>query len=322
VPRTIRHISEHTHRGGGYWLMAHPLGDGDDPATPYRVVFGHDGPVPERDDAVTADEVAAALTAVHGPETLLAGLRWGTRFSDAARQVEHYRAGPLLFAGDAAHIHAPIGGQGLNLGVQDAVNLGWKLAAHLRGTPAGTGSQINTVLDTYHAERHPVGAQVIATARAQSLLMSPAPEADDVWALRAIVTDLLGLPDANRHVAGLMSGLALRYDLGDDHPLVGARLPDLGLDVGDDPTTVAALLRPGCGLLLELDAEPGVRALTPDLDRVGARVVDSPVGTDLDASRVLVRPDGHVAWADTGTDPRPDTALRRWFGLGAPVAVA
>jgi len=252
---------------------------------------------------------------VHGPGTVLGGLRWGTRFSDAARQVEHYRAGPLLFAGDAAHIHAPIGGQGLNLGVQDAVNLGWKLAAHLRGQP--------DLLDTYHAERHPVGAQVIATARAQSLLMNPAADADDAWALRGIVTDLLRLPDANRHVAGLMSGLSLRYDLGDDHPLVGARLPDLALDAGAGPTTLADLQRGGHGLLLDLDpADPGVRPLGPGVDEVGARVLDSPVGTDVDARRVLVRPDGYVAWADTGADPSPDAALRRWFGLAAPAPVA
>ncbi|WP_214402956.1 FAD-dependent oxidoreductase [Pseudonocardia lacus] len=314
VPRTVRHISEHTHHGGGYWMMSHPLGDGADPATPYRIVVGHAGPAPERDDPVTADEVAVALAAVHGPETTLARLRWGTRFSDAARQVEHYRAGPLLFAGDAAHIHAPVGGQGLNLGVQDAMNLGWKLAAHLRGRA--------DVLDTYHDERHPVGARVIATARAQSLLMNPAPEADDAWALRGIVTDLLRLPEANRHIAGLMSGLSLRYDLGDDHPLVGARLPDLSLDAGDGPTTVAALQHSGHGLLLELDGEPGVRELVAGVDRVGARVLDSPVGTGLDARRVLVRPDGYVAWADTGADPTPDAALRRWFGAPAPAPVA
>jgi hypothetical protein len=120
-----------------------------------------------------------------------------------------------------------------------------------------------------------------------------------------------------------MSGLSLRYDLGDDHPLVGARLPDLGLDAGDGPTTVADLQRTGRGLLLELDAdERGVRELAPGVDRVGARVLDSPVGTGLDAGRVLVRPDGYVAWVDTGADPHPDAALRRWFGVGTPAAVA
>jgi 2-polyprenyl-6-methoxyphenol hydroxylase-like FAD-dependent oxidoreductase len=315
VPRRVGHISEHTRMANGYWMMTHPLGAADDPDLIHRIVFGKQGAAPGRDEPVTADEVAAALTAVHGAETVLGTLRWGTRFSDATRQVEAYRAGPLLFAGDAAHIHPPMGGQGLNLGVQDAMNLGWKLAAHLRGHP--------DVLDTYHVERHPIGARVIATARAQSVIMSPAPDADDVLALRDIMIELIGLPDGNRAMAGRMGGLDIRYDLGDEHPLVGARLPDLSLDAGSGPTTVAALQRSGHGLLIELGEEPGeVRPLADGVDRVAARVLDSPVGTGLDARRVLVRPDGYVCWADTGADPEPDAALARWFGVGSPVAVS
>jgi 2-polyprenyl-6-methoxyphenol hydroxylase-like FAD-dependent oxidoreductase len=312
VPRQVRHISEHTREANGYWMMTHPLGPADDPDLVYRIVFGARGAVAERDEPVTEAEVARALTAVHGPETVLARLRWGTRFSDATRQVEAYRAGPLLFAGDAAHIHPPMGGQGFNLGVQDAVNLGWKLAAHLRGQDG--------VLDTYHVERHPVGARVIETARAQSLLMGPQPDDAAAWALRGIVTELIATPDGNRVLAGRMSGLDIRYDLGSEHPLVGARMPDLSLDAGEGPTTVATLQRSGRGLLLELaGGEPGVSPLADGVDRVVARVLDSPVGTELAAGRVLVRPDGHVCWVDTDS-PEPDAALRRWFGAGAALA--
>ncbi len=192
----------------------------------YRVVFG--GPEQEtlsRQAAVTAAEVARALTAVHGPPTELRRLLWGSRFSDATRQVTAYRCGRILFAGDAAHIHSPIGGQGLNLGIQDAVNLGWKLAAHVQGrAPAG-------LLDSYHTERHPVAARVLATTRAQGVLMSPPPDADDVRALREIVIDLARLPDANRYLAGLMCGLDLRSGRGlllelGRPPLHPASVPD------------------------------------------------------------------------------------------------
>jgi 2-polyprenyl-6-methoxyphenol hydroxylase-like FAD-dependent oxidoreductase len=332
VPQTVGHISGHTRRGGGYWMLMHPLGDTTDPSTPHRVVFG--GPEQAtlpRDAPVTATEVAAALAAVHGPETQLGRLRWGTRFSDATRQLTSYQHGPVLFAGDAAHIHPPMGGQGLNLGVQDAMNLGWKLAAQLRGdAPAG-------LLDSYHAERHPVAARVLAVTRAQSVVMSPPPDADDVRALRDIMTDLARLPDANRYLAGMMSGLDLRYETSigtersaggtsigtaDGYPLVGTRMVDLSLETVDGPTTVSTLLRSGRGLLLEFgaaDAGEAADAVHPRVDRVVARVVDSPVGTAVGADRVLVRPDGYVCWAGKGADS-PEAALRRWFGAAVPVS--
>jgi len=294
--------------------------------------------------------VAAALTAVHGPETQLGRLRWGTRFSDATRQLTSYRHGPVLFAGDAAHIHPPMGGQGLNLGVQDAMNLGWKLAAQLRGdAPAG-------LLDSYHAERHPVAARVLVVTRAQSVLMSPPPDADDLHALRDIMIDLAQLPDANRYLAGMMSGLDLRYeteqsaggasidteqsaggasidteqsaggasiDTAEGDPLVGTRMVDLSLETVDGPTTVSTLLRSGRGLLLELgaaDAGEAADAVHPRVDRVVARVVDSPVGTAAGADRVLVRPDGYVCWAGSGPADSPEAALHRWFGAAVPVS--
>ena len=311
VPRSVTHISTLIRTGGGFWMLMNPLGS----AGLYRVVFGsaeQDG-LP-RQAPVTADEVARALTAVHGPKTKLAKLRWGSRFSDAARQVTNYRHGRVLFAGDAAHIHSPIGGQGLNLGVQDAMNLGWKLAAHVQGrVPAG-------LLDSYHTERHPVAARVLATTRAQAVLMSPPPHADDLLALREIVTELARLPDANRYLAGLMSGLDLRYDFDESDPLVGTRMIDLSLQTTGGSTTVSALLWPGRGLLLELDGQPSPpqTPLPPSVTWVTARVIDSPVGTALGASpginRVLVRPDGYVCWVGAGPNSSPESALQRWFG--------
>ena len=189
----------------------------------------------------------------------------------------------MLFAGDAAHIHLPVGGQGLNLGIQDAVNLGWKLAATVaHRAPDG-------LLDSYHAERHPVAARVLATVRAQGVIMNPPPEADDVRALRDIVTDLARLPDANRYLAGLMSGLALRYDLGDQDPFVGTRMIDLSLRTADGPTTVSELLRTGRGLLLELDG-PGRRPSRAWSTTSRPRSSTRRWARTLPARRVLVRP--------------------------------
>jgi hypothetical protein len=197
--------------------------------------------------------------------------------------------------------------------VADAMNLGWKLAAHVQGhAPAG-------LLDSYHTERHPVAARVLATTRAQAVLMSPPPDADDLQALREIVTDLARLPDANRYLAGLMSGLDLRYDCCDSDPLVGVRMIDLSLQTPSGHTTVSALLRPGRGLLLDLDDHPLPRSPLPHgVTRVAARIIDSPLGTALGASpgtdRVLVRPDGYVCWVGAGPNASPESALERWFG--------
>jgi 2-polyprenyl-6-methoxyphenol hydroxylase-like FAD-dependent oxidoreductase len=294
VPRRMAHISQLTRRTTDTFMLLHPLFGPDEDTGVYRAVFG--GPEQQttpREAAVSLAEVQRAISSVHGPETRVAGVRWGTRFTDATRQVENYRHGRVFFAGDAAHIHSPIGGQGLNLGVQDAMNLGWKLAAHLDGTAAAG------LLETYNAERHPVAARVLALTKAQRILMAPQPDDHDVWALRDVLTDLLTVPEANRRLAGVMSGVDIRYDLGSDEPLVGRRMPDLDLRTADGPTRVSALLHKGNWLLLDLADLPPV-ALPPRVHHVVAEADD--FGTD----RVLVRPDGYVASVGT-----PD--LQRWF---------
>jgi 2-polyprenyl-6-methoxyphenol hydroxylase-like FAD-dependent oxidoreductase len=252
-------------RGGGM-VDVLPLRNGV-----YRaLIAGPEQQTIDRDAPITLDEVRRAVPDVRE-------IRWASRFTDASRQVERYRYGRVLFAGDAAHIHAPTGGQGLNLGLQDAFNLGWKLAAALRGN--------TTVLDTYHDERHPAGAAVLANTRAQGVLLIPD---DDIAALRDILSDLLRIPEANRHLAGLISGLDIHYDLPGDHPLVGRRLPHL------DPS----VLHSGRAVVLELGDTP----------RHGG--MPHPRG-DIEVDTLLVRPDGHVGWVDDGFEPL-DTALARW----------
>jgi len=232
---------------------------------------------------------------------------WVNSFGDASRQLTHYRHGRILFAGDAAHQQMPIGGQALNLGLQDAFNLGWKLALHVRGkAPA-------ELLDTYHAERHAVGRAVLANIRAQALMLLGPPAVEP---LRALLTELIALDDVRTHLAGMISGLDVHYDLdGPPHPLLGRRLPYTTLRIGPRRVDSTYLLRTGEGVLVDL------RADLPDLpladhwpDRV-SRVAAVPESAEVwqGAERVLLRPDGHVAWAGTGQDGLSE-ALERWFG--------
>ena len=283
VPRRMGHISEMTRKADGYWAMLVPLGDDR-----YRLTFGlrHETSDVPRDTPVAEQEIADALRAVYGPQTQLSAVDNASRFSDATRQLDHYRVdGRVLFAGDAAHIHPPYGGQGLNTGVQDAFNLGWKLAATVqRRAPRG-------LLDTYQAERHPVGAQVLRLTSAQRLLADPKPDSDEA-ALRDVFVDLMRLPDANRHLAGLMSGLSLGYDLPGDHPLTGHRVPDVDLVVAGEHTRLSALFMTGHAVLLDLAGLPADPPLPPRVDLVRA------TGTArLPAAAVLLRPDGYVCWA-------------------------
>ncbi|MFJ7278225.1 FAD-dependent monooxygenase [Kitasatospora sp. NPDC098663] len=293
VPTERKHFSQYTRVGGGFHSILHPIGP-----DLYRMLFGKlSGQGPDRETPVSADEVREALHAVYGPDTELGELRAASRFGDAVRQVERYREGRVFFAGDAAHIHMPIGGQGVNLGLQDAVNLGWKLAGTIRGwAPEG-------LLDSYHEERHPVAARVLRHTRAQAVIMNPGGD-EELGTVRELVTELLGLPDTNRYVSGMMSGLDLRY------PGVGPRLIDLDLTTEDGPTRASRLMHSGRGLLLTLDGKR--RSVGDRSDRV--EHVMAKTDEDVDgAGALLVRPDGYLAWTDTDGTPL-DTALARWFG--------
>jgi bifunctional hydroxylase/dehydrase len=273
-----------------------------------RVVLHEHGSRAPDDLAPPAFEEARALCRrIIGADFGDGPARWLTRFADRSGQVTHYRRGRVLLAGDAAHVHWPGGGQGLNLGVQDVVNLGWKLAAEIHGwAPAG-------LLDTYHAERHPVGEAVLTNTRAQALLMLGGPE---VASLRGVLTALLRLEDTNRHLAGEVSAVDVRYDLGGGHPLVGRRMPHAELLTAAGATTTTRLLRPARGVLLDLAGGGAARIAgarwSGRVDVVTGRRT-SPELEGIDA--LLLRPDGHVAWvAPAAAGPDLETALRRWFG--------
>ncbi|MBZ4319667.1 FAD-dependent monooxygenase [Streptomyces huiliensis] len=270
--------------GGGPFLI--PLGDGV-----HRFLFAAPDQAVDREAPVTAEEVRTALATGPGPHLALRELRWASRFTDASRQADRYAVDRVLLAGDAAHIHFPAGGQGLNLGMQDAFNLGWKLAATVRGhAPRG-------LLDTYHTERHPVGAAVLENTRAQLALLNPD---DDVRALRSLVSGLLAEPAANRRIAGMISGLDIRYPMPPGtpaHPLLGTRLPNIQL-----PTAR--------GLFLTRTPTPSLHtAIAPWRGRV-----DHTTLPDLPADALLLRPDGHVCWAGTPTTAGLRPALHHWFG--------
>ena len=255
----------------------------------------------DRDTPVTEEEILGAIRTACGADPGLKEVRWASRFSNACRQVPEYRTGRVLLAGDAAHIVVPLGGQGLNLGVQDAFNLGWKLAAVVRGHAP------DALLDTYHAERHPVAAALLREARAQfALLDSGRGGADELAPLREILTELLRLPDTNRHLAGVVSGLGVRYDLpGAGHELLGARMPDVELG----GTRLFELLRTGRGVLLDFGGLSGDASAWAG--RVDLRRCAPPDGFG-DLGAVLVRPDGHICWV--GGADGPEESLHRWFG--------
>jgi len=261
------------------------------------------------------DELREALVAVYGTDFGLRGANWISRFTDMTRQAASYRDGRVLLAGDAAHVHPPQGGQGLNTGIQDAVNLGWKLAQVVNGTSP------DSLLDTYHAERHPVGARVLHNTMAQVALGSPD---DRHQALRDTMIDLLGMDEPRRRIAAMLCGLDIRYDLGAGHPLVGRRMPDLDVHTADGPTRVYALLHDARPVLLNF-GEAGGFDIAPWAKRV--RLVDAshegvwelPVLGEIAAPpAVVIRPDGHVAWAGDPTDPELPHALATWFGAAAP----
>ncbi|MGI5171243.1 rifampin monooxygenase [Spirillospora sp. CA-253888] len=271
---------------------ATPLEDGV-----YRVGAPAEGVAEDRAAPPTLEEFKQQLRTWAGTDFGAHSPRWLSRFGDATRQAERYRVGRALLAGDAAHVHPPTGGQGLNLGVQDAFNLGWKLAAEVNGwAPEG-------LLDSYHAERHPVGARVLANTRAQMTLLGTDP---GPTALRGLLSELMDFEEVNRYVTELITATGVRYDLGEGHELLGRRMRDVKLTRG----RLYELMHGGRGLLLD---QTGRLSAAGWADRVD-HVVDT--SEELDAPALLLRPDGHVAWV--GEDQRELSGrLSEWFG--APV---
>jgi rifampicin monooxygenase len=263
----------------------------------YGFVLRAEGVAEDRTGPPTLEEFKQRLRALAGTDFGAHAPRRLTRFGDATRLAERYRTGRVLLAGDAAHIHPPLGGQGLNLGIQDAFNLGWKLAAEVNGwAPEG-------LLDSYHTERHPVAADVLDTTRAQVELTSPEPGPQ---AVRRLLAELMDFEDVNRYLIEKITAIGVRYDFGDGHELLGRRLRDVGLKHG----RLYGLMHGGRGLLLD---QTGRLSVAGWADRVD-HVVD--VSEELDVPAALLRPDGHVAWV--GEDQQELLSqLPRWFG--APV---
>ncbi len=259
----------------------------------------------------TLGDLSEALITVYGTDFGVHSPTWISRFSDATRQAVAYRAERVLLAGDAAHIHYPAGGQGISLGVQDAVNLGWKLAQVVNGISA------DEILDTYHAERHPVGARALRYTMAQSALQR---SDDRMDALVGVLSELVAMDEPRKQLAGMVSGLDIHYDLGEGHPLLGRRIPDLDLRTPDGPVRVFELLHDATPLLLEFGAA-GDLDISPWADRVRRidaiydGVWDLPVlGTVTAPAAVMIRPDGYVAWVGDGTGAGLPEALTTWFG--------
>ena len=305
----VRHDERGTHALG---RVEYEVRDGE-------VIYADSGPIrvlvtEERVGAMTEPtlhELRDAVISVYGTDFGMQTPTWISRFTDATRQAAAYRVGRVLLAGDAAHVHYPVGGQGLGLGVQDAVNLGWKLARVVTGTsPEG-------LLDTYHAERHPVTARVLRYTMAQLALQR---RDSRMQALVEQVSELAGLDEPRKRLAGLHSGLDIHYDLGEGHLLLGRRMPDLDLTTAEGPHRVFELLHEARPLLLNL-GRPGDLDIAPWADRV--QLIEAshegewelPVlGTISSPNAVLIRPDGYVAWVGEGTDLGLADALATWFG--------
>lgn len=262
-------------------------------------------------DEPTLEDLRNALIAVYGTDFGVHNVTWLSRFTDAARQAAAYRDKRVLLAGDAAHVHGPTGGQGLNIGVQDAVNLGWKLAQVLGGTSP------ESLLDTYHAERHPIAARVLKNSLAQTALM----RGDErTKAAHEAMTELLQMDEPRKRFAAMMSGLGVHYDLGNGHPLLGRRMPDLDVITENGPQRVFTLLHTARPVLLNL-GKPGAFEMPPWAERVQlinaqySGAWELPViGAVAAPTAVLIRPDGYVAWVGDVMDQGLLDALGKWFG--------
>jgi flavin-dependent dehydrogenase len=301
-------------------LGTHSFGRAEYEIRDGEIVYADEGPVgvmvTEREPGSTGEptlaDLSKALITVYGTDYGIHSPTWITRFTDMSRQAATYRQGRVLLAGDAAHVHSPAGGQGLNTGVQDAVNLGWKLAQVVKEISP------ESLLDTYHAERHPVAARVLQNTMAQTALMRPADAR--LEALRETVAELLSMDEPRKRFGGMMSGQDIHYDLGEGHPLLGRRMPDLDLVTADGPLRVYSLLHTARPVLLNL-GEPGGFDITPWADRV--QMIDAkyegpwelPVLGEVTApTAVLIRPDGYVGWVGGLTEPGLADALTTWFG--------
>lgn len=297
----------------------HGLGRVDYEIRDGQIVYADEGPVrvlvTERTTGATGeptlDDLREALVAVYGTDFGIHSPTSISRFTDVTRQAATYRKGRVLIAGDAAHVHPPDGGQGLQTGVQDAVNLGWKLAQVIKGTSP------ESLLDSYHAERHPIGACVLRNTMASVVLRR---EDERTKALRDIMAEFLGMDEPRRQFAAELCGLGVHYDLGAGHPLLGRRMPDLDLVTASGPLRVFALLHGARPLLLNL-GEPGSFDVAPWVDRLPVidAEYDGPwalpaLGAVSAPQAVLVRPDGYVAWVGEGTQLGLTEALGRWFG--------
>jgi 2-polyprenyl-6-methoxyphenol hydroxylase-like FAD-dependent oxidoreductase len=305
----IRHDERGTHALG---RREYEIRDGE-------VVFKEHGPVGVMvtEEAIgttepTLHDLREALIDAYGTDYGMRRAAFISRFTDMTRQAASYREGRVLLAGDAAHVHYPVGGQGLNVGVQDAVNLGWKLAQVV------DGASPESLLDSYHAERHPVAARVLRSTMAQTALTRPGDSRLD--ALRDTVAELVSMEEPRRHLAGMLSGLDIHYDLGEGHPLLGRRMPDLDLVTADGPLRAFTLLHDARPVLLNL-GEPGSLDIAPWADRV--QLIDAGydgvwelpvIGAVTAPAAVLIRPDGYVAWVGDGTDAGLAGALTTWFG--------
>lgn len=265
----------------------------------------------ERGEKPNIDDLHKALIAAYDTDFGVTNASWLSRFTDAARQAETYRKGRILLAGDAAHIHSPAGGQGLNTGLQDAVNLGWKLAQVVNGASP------DSLLDTYQEERHPIGAALLKNTLALTALNRGDERTN---ALREMMAKIMQMDEPRKWYAAQMSGLDVHYDLGEGHPLLGRRMPDLDITTADGPTTVFKLLHDARPMLLNLDK-------AKDLDISGwqdrLRLIDAEIESKIELpvigmvdapAAVLIRPDGHVAWAGDGSDKGLSEALSNWFG--------
>jgi 2-polyprenyl-6-methoxyphenol hydroxylase-like FAD-dependent oxidoreductase len=305
----VRHDAAGIH---GIGRVEYEIRDGE-------VIYADAGPVrvvvTERElgsgDEPTLRDVSEALIGVYGTDFGIHTPTWISRFTDMTRQAASYRAGRVLLAGDSAHVHYPVGGQGLSLGVQDAVNLGWKLAQVVHGTSP------ESILDTYQDERHPVAARALRHTMAQIALQR---QDERAKALAEVVSELANMDEPRKRLAGIISGLDIRYDLGEGHPLLGRRMPDLDLATAAGPVRVFELLHGAKPVVINL-GEPGTIDIAPWADRV--QLIDAqyagewelPVIGAVDApTAVLVRPDGYVAWVGEGSRLGLPEALSSWFG--------